>query len=144
MVSIAQPQRPPQSCFRIGTIIQEPDWLASIQKVYKHSGQLFKTMLAKTGWIGYTLSIKSRKRAIMTEFEKQCYGMSQADIEQEYCNGLTARLSGLEMVAMGVLSDAQELMACNTAQTQNQARQQINIAKYILSKMLEEKSSQVA
>ena len=80
----------------------------------------------------------------MTEFEKQCYGMSQADIEQEYCNGLTARLSGLEMVAMSVLSDAQELMACNTPQTQNQARQQINIAKYILSEMLEEKSSQVA
>ena len=75
----------------------------------------------------------------MTEFEKQCYGMSQADIEQEYCNGLTARLSGLEMVAMSVLSDAQELMSCNTAQTQNQARQQINIAKYILSNMMEDR-----
>ena len=80
----------------------------------------------------------------MTEFEKNCYGISQADIELHYCNGLTAKLSGLEMVAMSVLSDAQELMSCNTAQTQNQARQQINIAKYILSKMLEEKSSQVA
>ena len=80
----------------------------------------------------------------MTEFESNCYGISQADIEQQYCNGLTARLSGLEMVAMSVLSDAQELMSCNTAQTQNQARQHINIAKYILSKMLEEKSSQVA
>ena len=84
------------------------------------------------------------KEAKMTEFEKNCYGISQADIELHYCNGLTAKLSGLEMVAMSVLSDAQELMSCNTAQTQNQARQQINIAKYILSKLLEEKSSQVA
>ena len=77
----------------------------------------------------------------MTEFEKQCYGMSQADIDQHYCNGLTARLSGLEMVAMGVLSDAQELVGFGEG---DQARKQINIAKYILSKMLEEKSLQVA
>ena len=72
----------------------------------------------------------------MTEFEKQCYGMSQADIEQEYCNGLTARLSGLEMVAMSVLSDAQELMGFGES---NQARQQINIAKYILSKLMDDR-----
>ena len=79
----------------------------------------------------------------MTEFEKQCYGMTEANIREQYMVG-DPRLSSLEMVIMGVLSDAQELMACNTAQTQNQARQQINIAKYILSEMLEEKSSQVA
>jgi len=81
------------------------------------------------------------KAAKMTEFEKQCYGMSTADIHEQYIHSVTARFSGLEMVAMSVLSDAQELMACNTAQTQNQARQQINIAKYILSEMLEEKST---
>jgi hypothetical protein len=75
----------------------------------------------------------------MTEFEKQCYGMSTADIHEQYIHSVTARFSGLEMVVMSILSDAQELMACNTAQTQNQARQQINIAKYILSEMLEEK-----
>ena len=46
----------------------------------------------------------------MTEFEKNCYGMSEADIREEYMNSITARLSGLEMVAMSVLSDAQELM----------------------------------
>jgi hypothetical protein len=45
---------------------------------------------------------------------------------------------------MGILSDAQELMACNTAQTQEQARQELNRAKYIFSQMLEEKSTQVA
>ena len=80
----------------------------------------------------------------MTEFEKQCYGMSQADIEQQYCKGLTARLSGLEMVAMSVLSDAQELMSFGHEQATDQARKNINIAKYILSKLLEEKSLQVA
>jgi hypothetical protein len=101
-------------------------------------------MLAKTGRIGYTLSIKSRKRENMTEFESKCYGMSTADIREQYMQSITARLSGLEMVCMGILSDAQELMACNTAQTQNQARQLMNVAKYILSEMLEEKSSQVA
>ena len=42
----------------------------------------------------------------MTEFEKQCYGISQADIERQYMQGVTAKLSGLEMVAMSVLSDA--------------------------------------
>jgi hypothetical protein len=98
-----------------------------------------KFTVAKTCKIPYNSSMKFEKDEKMTEFEKQCYGMSQADIEQEYCNGLTARLSGLEMVAMGVLSDAQELMSCNTAQTQNQARQQINIAKYILSKLMDDR-----
>ena len=75
----------------------------------------------------------------MTEFESKCYGMSEQDIKDQYLNSITARFSGLEMVAMSVLSDAQELMACNTAQTQNQARQHINIAKFILSTIMESK-----
>jgi hypothetical protein len=77
----------------------------------------------------------------MTEFEKQCYGMSTQAIREQYMEGITARFSGLEMVCMSILSDAQELMGCNTAQTQNQARQLMNIAKYILSEMLETKST---
>lgn len=75
----------------------------------------------------------------MTEFEKNCYGMSTADIERQYCESITARFSGLEMVAMGVLSDAQELMSFKHAQAADQARKNINIAKYILSKMMEDK-----
>lgn len=78
----------------------------------------------------------------MTEFEKQYYGMSTKGIRREYMESFTARFSGLEMVVMGILSDAQELMACNSAKTQNQARQQLNIAKFILSEMLENKSTQ--
>ena len=80
----------------------------------------------------------------MTEFEKRCYGMSQEDIKRQYMQGITARLSGLEMVAMSVLSDAQELMSFGHAQATDQARKNINIAKYILSKLMEEKSLQVA
>lgn len=78
-----------------------------------------------------------RKGTEMTEFEAKCYGMSQDDIREQYMNSLTARLSGLEMVAMGVLSDAQELMSFGHAQATEQARMNINIAKFILSEMME-------
>jgi len=77
---------------------------------------------------------KGRK---MTEFEKNCYGMTEADIREEYMGSITARLSGVEMVAMGVLSDAQELMTFGNAQATDQARKNINIAKFILSEMME-------
>ena len=73
----------------------------------------------------------------MTEFEKNCYGMTQEAIRREYMNSITARLSGLEMVAMGVLSDAQELMTFGHDQATDQARKNINIAKFILSEMME-------
>ena len=73
----------------------------------------------------------------MTEFEKNCYGMSTEDIREEYMGSITARLSGLEMVAMSVLSDAQELMTFGHAQATDQARKNINIAKFILSEMME-------
>ena len=74
----------------------------------------------------------------MTEFEKNCYGMSQADIREEYMNSITAKFSGLEMVAMGVLSDAQELLAMDRKEA---ARKQMNIAKFILSEMMETRVS---
>jgi len=72
----------------------------------------------------------------MTEFETKCYGMSQADIREQYMESITAQLSGLEMVVMGVLSDAQELLAVGR---DDQARKHMNIAKFILSEMLEAK-----
>jgi hypothetical protein len=79
------------------------------------------------------------KEMKMTEFEAKCYGISEADIREEYMNSITARLSGLEMVAMGVLSDAQELMTFGNDQATDQARKNINIAKFILSEMMEAK-----
>jgi hypothetical protein len=102
-----------------------------------------KFTVAKTYRIGYTLSIKSRKREKMTEFEKQCYGMSEADIREQYMNSLTARYSGLEMVAMGILSDAQEMLVMDrryTMQTVDRSeavRHQLNIAKFILSEIMD-------
>jgi hypothetical protein len=73
----------------------------------------------------------------MTEFEKNCYGMTTDTIRKEYMGSITARLSGVEMVAMGVLSDAQELMSFGNDQATDQARKNINIAKFILSEMME-------
>lgn len=72
----------------------------------------------------------------MTKFESQCYGMTEADIREEYMNSITARFSGLEMVVMGVLSDAQELLAMDRPEA---ARQQMNVAKFILSEMMASK-----
>jgi hypothetical protein len=77
----------------------------------------------------------------MTDFESKCYGMSTEDIREQYMNSITARLSGLEMVAMSVLSDAQELMSFGNAQATDQARKNINIAKFILSEMMEAKET---
>jgi len=71
----------------------------------------------------------------MTEFERKCYGCTEADIHEEYINSLTARLSGLEMVVMSILSDAQELLAMPSPRTLDDARRQMNIAKFILANM---------
>ena len=78
----------------------------------------------------------------MTEFESRCYGMSQEDIREQYMQSITARLSGLEMVAMSVLSDAQELMTFGNKQATDQARKNINIAKFILSEMMDKRESE--
>ena len=99
-----------------------------------------KFTVAKTYRIGYTLSIKSRKRENMTEFESKCYGMTEADIREQYMESITARHCGLEMVVMGILSDAQEMVAVGYSEN---VRLYLNRAKYILSEMLEEKSLQL-
>ena len=75
----------------------------------------------------------------MTEFETKCYGMSESDIREQYMQSITAKFSGLEMVAMSVLSDAQELMTFGHEQATDQARKNINIAKFILSEMMEDR-----
>lgn len=77
----------------------------------------------------------------MTEFEKNCYGMSTAEIREQYLQSFTAQRCGLEMVVMGLLSDAQELQTFGHAQALDQSRKNMNIAKYILSEMLEAKEA---
>ena len=70
----------------------------------------------------------------MTEFETNCYGITEQQIREEYMNGFTARACGLEMVTMGILSDAQEMLAMGHAEV---ARKYMNIAKFILCEMME-------
>ena len=79
----------------------------------------------------------NKKGNEMTEFESKCYGISEATIRKEYVDSFTGRATS--MVAMGVLSDAQELMTFGNDQAIDQARKNINIAKFILSEMMEAK-----
>lgn len=81
----------------------------------------------------------------MTEFERNCYGMTTADIREQYMNSLTARCSGLEMVAMGILSDCQEMMAMGTGpRSVEYVRKHMNIAKFILAEMMEAREKEAA
>ena len=80
----------------------------------------------------------------MTEFEKNCYGMTQDQIREQYMNSLTARFSGLEMVVMSIMSDCQEMIAMKnpsipTPLVDEAIRKQLNIAKFILAEMMEAK-----
>ena len=76
----------------------------------------------------------------MTEFEKQCYGMTESDIREQYMQSITAKFSGLEMVVMGILSDCQELQSFGR-DTKEQVRKQLNVAKFILSEMMDAKQT---
>ncbi len=80
----------------------------------------------------------------MNEAEKRMYGMSKEAIEEQYMNGLTARLSGLEMVVAGLLSDTQELIAMGGSEKNpllEQARKNLNIAKFVLFEMMDKKET---
>jgi hypothetical protein len=75
----------------------------------------------------------------MTEFEKNCYGIDANQIREQYMNGITAKLSGLDMVVMSVLSDAQEMLAGGSSK--DAVRKQINIAKFILCEIMDAKQT---
>ena len=75
----------------------------------------------------------------MREHHKRMFGMSEDAIREQYMQSITARLSGLEMVVMGVLSDAQELLTLGRAED---ARKQMNIAKFILCEMMDKRESE--
>ncbi len=66
----------------------------------------------------------------MTDFEKNCYGMTADAVREEYLNGLTAKLSGVEMVVAGILSDCQEML--EMGYDKDYIRKQLNIAKFCL------------
>lgn len=73
----------------------------------------------------------------MTEFERNCYGISEQDLRDLYMNGITAKVSGLEMVAMGMLSDCQHMVEHNF--NPNDIRQMLNRAKFVLCEMMDAK-----
>ena len=78
----------------------------------------------------------------MTEFETKCYGMSESDIRVQYMESFTAKTCGLEMVVMGIMSDCQEMLAMGAGpRSVEYVRKQMNIAKFILSEMMEQKES---
>lgn len=66
----------------------------------------------------------------MTEFEAQCYGMTEAAIRDEFLNSITMKLSGKEMVVASLLSDIQEML--EYGYEKNEIRQLLNVAKFIL------------
>ena len=72
--------------------------------------------------------------------------MSEQDIREQYMESITARFSGLEMVVMSILSDCQEMIAMKnptipSPNNDDRIRKQMNVAKFILSEMMEAKQS---
>ena len=77
----------------------------------------------------------------MSAKEIAMFGMTKEDIREEYMEGLTAKLSGLEMVVAGILSDCQELTAMGRTED---VRKQLNVAKFILFEMMDAKRMETA
>ena len=74
--------------------------------------------------------------------EMKMYGMTEAQIRVQYMESLTAKFSGQEMVVMGILSDCQEMLAMGAGpRAVEYVRQQMNVAKYILCEMMDNKES---
>ena len=84
------------------------------------------------------------KKAISGEV--QMFGMSEDAIREQYMNSITAKLSGLEMVVAGILSDCQEMIAMKNPtipapNTDELIRKQLNVAKFILFEMMDVKET---
>lgn len=86
--------------------------------------------------------------------EERMFGMSKEDIREEYMESLTARISGLEMVVAGILSDCQELLSMGTtveggspvvsARAAESVRKQLNVAKFIIFEMQDRREEKEA
>ena len=77
-----------------------------------------------------------------TYSETKMYGMTEQEIRRQYMESLTAKMSGQEMVVMGILSDCQEMLGMGAGpRSVEYVRQQMNVAKYILCEMMDNKES---
>ena len=75
------------------------------------------------------------------------YGMTREEIEEFYINSITAKLSGMEMVVAGILSDCQEMIAMKNPtipapNVDEQIRKQLNVAKFILFQMMDQRQDE--
>ena len=70
-----------------------------------------------------------------TEREIKMFGMTAAEVREQFGNSLTARFAGVEMVVMSIMSDVQELLALNADRemVNEEVRQLMNIGKLLLS-----------
>jgi hypothetical protein len=77
----------------------------------------------------------------MNSREEAMYGMSTEDIKEQYM--AIGRMTGLEMVVAGVLSDCQEMLAHMPRDMapigRDRVRKQLNVAKFILFEMMDQK-----
>jgi hypothetical protein len=81
----------------------------------------------------------------MTDFEARCYGMSEADIREDYMESITANHAGLEMVVMGIMSDCQDMLSMGAGpRSVEYVRKHMNIAKFILTEMAKAKRELVS
>jgi hypothetical protein len=77
-----------------------------------------------------------------TYSETKMYGMTEQEIRTQYMESLTAKMSGQEMVVMGILSDCQEMLGMGAGpRAVEHVRQQMNVAKFILCEMMDNKES---
>ena len=74
--------------------------------------------------------------------EIKMYGMTEQAIRTQYIESFTAKAAGLEMVIAGILSDAQELSSWSNSN--ERVRQQLNVAKFILFEIMDEKRKEPA
>ena len=82
------------------------------------------------------------KAKMTTYSETKMYGMTEQEIRRQYMESLTAKFSGQEMVVMGILSDCQEMLSMGAgARSVEYVRQQMNVAKFILCEMMDNKES---
>ena len=87
--------------------------------------------------------MNNEKGTKMTTYsETKMYGMTEAQIRAQYMESLTAKFSGQEMVVMGILSDCQEMLSMGAGpRAVEHVRQQMNVAKFILCEMMDNKES---
>jgi hypothetical protein len=84
--------------------------------------------------------VRGVERDMQQKREINIYGMTEQEIRTQYMESITAKFSGLEMVVMGILSDCQELGAMDRTEA---VRKQLNVAKFILSEMMDQKEAKI-